>query len=99
MLQSIQEKIWWMQWTLPSIIFLGGIFFAIAVIGIVEKYVLIVERKGFLPIPTTPGDRLFISILYSIGVFFLWMAFFQDSMMIIPSLIAIIGVFFVAIFG
>ena len=33
-----------------------------------------VERRGFLPIPTTRGDRFFISLLGSAFIHILWLA-------------------------
>jgi len=33
-----------------------------------------VRKKGFLPIPTTRGDRLFIGIMSSIGLILIWLA-------------------------
>ena len=33
-----------------------------------------VERKGFLPIPTTRGDRLFIGLLTSAYIHLAWLA-------------------------
>ena len=32
------------------------------------------ERRGFLPIPTTRGDRFFISLLGSAFIHILWLA-------------------------
>ncbi len=92
MFNFIANRMSWMYWTTPSIIFIGGIFVAITVVGILESFVTVVERKGFLPIPTTPGDRLFISILYLIAVFLLWLAIFKQQLLLIPAAIAAGGV-------
>ncbi|QBM17056.1 hypothetical protein MARI_11610 [Marinobacter sp. JH2] len=53
----------WMNWT-PSV----AIFFAViaALLAVMTVYELVspcTERKGFLPIETTRGDRLFIGLL------------------------------------
>ncbi|XOZ33132.1 DUF2160 domain-containing protein [Halomonadaceae bacterium KBTZ08] len=53
----------WMNWT-PSV----AIFFIViaAILATMTVYEIIspsIERKGFLPIPTTRGDRLFIGLL------------------------------------
>ena len=53
----------WMVWTLPTAIFFSSIAAMLAGMTIWEIRSPTVERKGFLPIPTTRGDRLFISLL------------------------------------
>lgn len=53
----------WMNWTQPVAIFfvvIAGILMVMSVFEIVSPCV---ERKGFLPIATTRGDRLFIGLL------------------------------------
>lgn len=99
MIQVFLDKISWMQWTLPSIIFFGGIFLVITIVGIAENYMTVIVRKGFLPIPTTPGDRVFISIMYIIGLFLIWMTIFSGSLLIIPIILAMIGVALIAFYG
>jgi predicted small integral membrane protein len=53
----------WMVWTMPTAIFFMGI--AAMLIGMTALQLVwpTVERKGFLPMPTTRGDRLFIGLL------------------------------------
>ncbi|MGS2743713.1 DUF2160 domain-containing protein [Halomonas sp. LS-001] len=53
----------WMVWTLPTAIFFSSIAAMLAGMTIWELRSPSIERKGFLPIPTTRGDRLFISLL------------------------------------
>lgn len=53
----------WMAWTLPSAIFFGCIASIIILMTILEIKYPCTDRKGFLPISTTRGDRLFISLL------------------------------------
>ncbi len=89
----------WMNWTLPTIISLIGLAATIVSIAVYEIFNPPVERKGFLPIPTTPGDRLFISILTIIGVFFIYMAFFGESNIWIPSVINVVATLLIAIKG
>ena len=55
----------WMAWTLPTALFFAGIALTLAAYtawGIVSPSL---PRKGFLPMPTTRGDRLFIGLLGS----------------------------------
>ena len=55
----------WMAWTLPTAMFFAGIAGILLVMTVLEIYHPCAERKGFLPISTTRGDRLFISLLAS----------------------------------
>ncbi|TDO16730.1 MULTISPECIES: DUF2160 domain-containing protein [Halomonas] len=53
----------WMVWTTPTAVFFAVI--AAMLVGMTAWEVVspTVERKGFLPIATTRGDRLFIGLL------------------------------------
>jgi predicted small integral membrane protein len=53
----------WMAWTLPVAIFFGCIVLMLVVMTVWEIKSPTVMRKGFLPIATTRGDRLFIGLL------------------------------------
>ena len=53
----------WMAWTLPVAVFFGCIVLMLAVMTLLELKSPTVLRKGFLPIATTRGDRLFIGLL------------------------------------
>lgn len=53
----------WMVWTLPTTIFFSCIGAMLAGMTVWEVVQPTVERKGFLPISTTRGDRLFIGLL------------------------------------
>ena len=53
----------WMNWTPTVVIFFAVIASILAVMTVYEIVSPCVERKGFLPIETTRGDRLFISLL------------------------------------
>lgn len=55
----------WMVWTLPTTIFFSTIAAILAGMTAWEIVSPTVERKGFLPISTTRGDRLFIGLLSS----------------------------------
>ena len=65
----------WMAWTLPSALFFIGIASLLLVMTILEIRKPCVERKGWLPISTTRGDRLFIGLLSSafVHLLFLWL--------------------------
>ena len=53
----------WMAWTLPVAVFFICIVLMLAGMTVWELKSPTVERKGFLPMITTRGDRLFIGLL------------------------------------
>ena len=53
----------WMAWTLPVAVFFCCIVLMLVGMTVWEFKSPTVERKGFLPMPTTRGDRLFIGLL------------------------------------
>jgi predicted small integral membrane protein len=63
----------WMAWTMPSALFFIGIASLLLVMTVLEIRKPCVERKGWLPISTTRGDRLFIGLLSSAFVHLLFL--------------------------
>lgn len=55
----------WMSWTLPTAAFFAGIAMILVAMTVWQAISPCVERRGFLPIETTRGDRLFIGLLSS----------------------------------
>lgn len=53
----------WMAWTLPVAIFFCAIVLMLVGMTVWELKSPTVLRKGFLPMSTTRGDRLFIGLL------------------------------------
>ncbi|SHF41186.1 Predicted small integral membrane protein [Modicisalibacter ilicicola DSM 19980] len=53
----------WMAWTLPTALFFIVIGLILAGMTVWQTVSPGHQRKGFLPISTTRGDRLFISLL------------------------------------
>ncbi len=53
----------WMAWTLPVAVFFICIVLILAGMTVWEIKSPTMLRKGFLPIPTTRGDRLFMGLL------------------------------------
>ena len=53
----------WMVWTTPVAIFFSCIGLMLVGMTVWEIKSPTVMRKGFLPMPTTRGDRLFIGLL------------------------------------
>ena len=53
----------WMAWTLPVAVFFCSIVLMLVGMTVWELKSPTIERKGWLPITTTRGDRLFIGLL------------------------------------
>ena len=53
----------WMAWTLPVAVFFISIVLMLVGMTVWEIKSPTLERRGFLPIATTRGDRLFIGLL------------------------------------
>ena len=62
----------WMAWTFPTAVFfitIGLILFGMFIWQLVSPTI---ERKGFLPIATTRGDRLFIGLVCAGYIHLAW---------------------------
>ena len=64
----------WMAWTLPVAVFFCSIVLMLVGMTVWELKSPTIERKGFLPIRTTRGDRLFIGLLAAAYVNLLFVA-------------------------
>ena len=62
----------WMAWTTPVAVFFTCIALMLIGMTVWEIKCPTVERKGFLPISTTRGDRLFIGLLSAAYVNLIW---------------------------
>jgi predicted small integral membrane protein len=69
------ENIAWMAWTLPTAIFFCLLAATLAVMTILALRYPEAERVGVLRIPTTRGDRLFISLIAAAVIHLLWIGF------------------------
>jgi len=63
----------WMAWTLPTAVFFITIALILTAMGIWQVMSPSIERRGFLPIATTRGDRLFIGLLGSAYIQLAWL--------------------------
>ena len=66
------ENIAWMAWTLPTAIFFGLLACTLAVMTWLAVAYPEAERVGVLRIPTTRGDRLFISLIMAAVIHLVW---------------------------
>lgn len=63
----------WMAWTMPVAIFFTCIALMLVAMTLWEVCSPSVLRKGWLPIATTRGDRLFIGLLLAAYVNLVWL--------------------------
>jgi predicted small integral membrane protein len=66
------ESIAWMAWTLPTAIFFVLLSMTLAVMTSLAVAYPEAERVGILRIPTTRGDRLFISLIMTAVIHLVW---------------------------
>ena len=68
----------WMAWTLPTALFFIAIAVMLTLMGILQVVHPTVLRKGFLPIETTRGDRLFMSLVCAAFIHLAWLGLTED---------------------
>ena len=79
------ENIAWMAWTLPTAIFFALLASTLAVMTWLAVAYPEAERVGILRIPTTRGDRLFISLITAAVIHLLWIGFMgTDTIATLP---------------
>ena len=66
------DNIAWMAWTLPTAIFFVALGCTLAVMTWLAAVYPEAERVGILRIPTTRGDRLFISQIMAAVIHLAW---------------------------
>src|ERR1700710_3308404 len=66
------ENVAWMAWTLPTAIFFVLLACTLATMTWLALAYPEAERVGILRIPTTRGDRLFISLIMTAVIHLLW---------------------------
>jgi len=69
------ESIAWMAWTLPTAIFFALLALTLVVMTWLAATYPEAERVGVLRIPTTRGDRLFVSLISAAVIHLLWIGF------------------------
>ena len=65
----------WMYWTVPTLLFVGFIVLMLIGLSFWDAKDPGWGRQGLLPIETTRGDRVFMSILTTLGIFCFWLYF------------------------
>jgi predicted small integral membrane protein len=69
------ENVAWMAWTLPTAIFFVALAATLAVMTWLAVKYPEAERVGVLRIPTTRGDRLFVSLIMAAAIHLAWIGF------------------------
>jgi predicted small integral membrane protein len=64
----------WMVWTLPTALFFIAVAAMFVIMTVWQLAQPSVARRGFLPMTTTRGDRLFIGLLGSAFINLAWLA-------------------------
>ena len=64
----------WMAWTTPTALFFCVIALMLVGMTVWQVFKPSVARRGFLPLATTRGDRLFIGLLGSAFIHLGWLA-------------------------
>ncbi|MDF3836324.1 DUF2160 domain-containing protein [Cupriavidus basilensis] len=62
----------WMVWTTPVAVFFISVVAMLIGMTVWESRAPTTERKGFLPIATTRGDRLFIGLMCAAWINLAW---------------------------
>ena len=53
----------WMAWTPGTAMFVGGVFLGLVALAVLAVVRPSTPRKGFLPMPTARGDRVYVAVL------------------------------------
>lgn len=78
----------WMYWTWPTAIFFIVIFLILVAMTIWQTVAPSVPRRGFLPLSTTPGTRLFVGLLGAAFMHLAWIGFTDFSLWIVLPIAA-----------
>ena len=76
----------WMAWTSQTAVFFACIGTGLVLMTIWELLKPTSLAQGFLPMPTTRGDRLFISLLSAAFIHLLWLGTFGDYLVVASAL-------------
>ena len=64
----------WMAWTWPTGLFFISVGVMLMTMIVIEIKWPGIDRRGFLPLITSRGDRLFISLLSAAYIHLVWLA-------------------------
>jgi predicted small integral membrane protein len=85
----------WMAWTTPTAVLFSLIVAAIVALAVWEVVSPNRERRGFLPMPTTRGDRFFIGLIATAFIHMAWIGLTSVStwwaLAISAAVMAVVG--------
>ena len=82
----------WMAWTVPTAIFFIALALALVAMTVAELKWPSQDRRGFLPMVTSRGDRFFISLLAAAFLHLLWLGLTTLPLFIASVLALVLGV-------
>ncbi len=82
----------WMAWTLPTAGLFAGLAALLVGMTVWEWRSPSRQRKGWLPMPTTRGDRLFLGLVATAVLHLAWVGFTDQHVgwAAVPSLLLIV---------
>lgn len=99
MFEWLKTEFQWMYWTWPSAIFFIVLFMAIIGLTVWDVFSPGIKRKGFLPIATTRGDRFFIGIISTIGLYLVWLGIAGNHLFVGAVVLSVIWNIIIARWG
>jgi predicted small integral membrane protein len=69
-----------MYWTWPTAAFFMAVLAMLVAMTVLQLVWPTVERKGFLPMPTTRGERLFIGLLCAAWIHLGWLGLTEAAL-------------------
>mgnify|MGYP001365209625 CR=1 FL=1 len=74
----------WMAWTTPTAVFFAVIAGLLVAMTLAEIRFPTTERRGLLPMPTTRGDRLFLSLMLAAFIHLGFVAISDAESLLVP---------------
>jgi predicted small integral membrane protein len=63
----------WMVWTLPTALLFTAIFAMLGYMTFIDLRHPVLPRKGFLPMVTSRGDRLYVGMMLTAFIQVIWL--------------------------
>ena len=99
MFEWLKTEFQWMYWTWPSLVLFIVLIITIIGLSLWDTFSPDIKRKGFLPIATSRGDRVFIAIISTIGLYLVWLGVAGNSLFIGAVILSIIWNIIIARWG
>ena len=79
----------WMAWTMPTALFFSAIAVMLLIMTVWELRRPTRQARGFLPMATTRGDRLFIGLLSAAFIHLVWLTA-VDSLLPLAGVVSLL---------